>query len=93
MEGKKLSILVPVFNGEDGLKSLLTCAIRLNPNSEIIVVDDCSSNINTSKILSTINISNLHIFRNAQCGGVRNTYLKLLEGATGEGMTLRGQGG
>ena len=91
MEGKKLSILVPVFNGEDGLKSLLTCAIRLNPNSEIIVVDDCSSNINTSKILSTINISNLHIFRNEQRLGMRNNYLKLLEKAKGEWITLIGQ--
>ena len=53
-EGRNLSIIVPCFNEEGGVKMSIDNLIQTFPRAEIIVVDDCSTD-NSPKIISSFN--------------------------------------
>lgn len=71
---EKVSVIIPVFNGEKTIKTCLQNIIKKNKNlkKEIIVIND-NSNDNTSKILKTFkNIKVFNLKQNKGVGFARN---------------------
>ena len=78
----KLSVLVPVFNEEAGIGTILERVAAVPLAKEIIVVDDCS-NDGTDEILQAIDIPNLRKVQhsvNRGKGAAIRTAIELAEG-------------
>jgi glycosyltransferase involved in cell wall biosynthesis len=76
----KLSVIIPVFNEEESITSLIEKVHNVPIDKEIIVVDDCSQD-RTPELLHTI--SNIQVFthsRNQGKGAAIRTGLKYAKG-------------
>ncbi len=60
----KLSVLMPVYNEEAGLETILRRVAEVDLPKEIIVVDDCSRD-GTPEILRSIDLPGLRVVRHA----------------------------
>jgi len=87
----KLSILIPVYNEEDGVRELIqrVAAVNLGIEKEIIVVDDCSTD-NTASILAGLNhIPGLRVIRHEINRGKGAGIRTALAAASGDLMIIQ----
>lgn len=86
---KKVSVIVPVFNAENTIKTALDSLLKQSwSNIEIIVIDDCSTD-NTLKVLEEYSEeSNLFVYQNDENKGAYPTRNKGLVLATGDLVTV-----
>lgn len=82
----KLSIIMPIFNGEKNVEKSLNNLFELNMNKEIIVINDCSTD-NTLNILNTYSnkITLINLDTNQGVSKARNIGKSI---ATGEFITF-----
>ncbi|MGI5917449.1 MAG: glycosyltransferase family 2 protein [Anaerolineae bacterium] len=79
----KLSVLVPVYNEEEGVREILRRVAAVDVDKEIIVVDDCSDD-GTMGILEQMDIPNLRIVRHKVNRGKGAAIRTALAAATGD---------
>jgi len=84
----KLSVLVPVYNEEASVETILRRVAALNMEREIIVVDDCSSD-GTASILDKINIPGLQVIHHQVNTGKGAAIRTALEAATGDAIIIQ----
>ncbi len=84
----KLSVLIPVYNEEAGVATILERVAAVPVEKEIIVVDDCSSD-RTWEILQRINIPGLRLFRHEVNKGKGAGIRTALAEATGDAIIIQ----
>lgn len=84
----KLSVLIPVYNEEAGLETILRRVAEVAIDKEIIVVDDCSRD-GTSAILSQIEIPGLRVIRHEVNRGKGAAIRTALQAATGDAVIIQ----
>lgn len=84
----KLSVLMPVYNEEAGLATILERVAAVDVNKEIIVVDDCSSD-GTAEILAQIDLPEVRMVRHAVNRGKGAAIRTALEAATGDAVIIQ----
>jgi len=84
----KLSVLMPVYNEEAGLATILGRVAAVDVEKEIIVVDDCS-NDRTAEILAQVDIPELRTVRHAVNRGKGAAIRSALEAATGDAIIIQ----
>ena len=84
----KLSVLMPVYNEEAGLETILRRVNAVNMDKEIIVVDDCSSD-RTAEILEQIDIPGLRVIRHAVNRGKGAAIRTALQAVTGDAVIIQ----
>lgn len=84
----KLSVLMPVYNEEAGLETILRRVNAVNMDKEIIVVDDCSSD-RTAEILEQIDIPGLRVIRHAVNRGKGAAIRTALQAVTGDAIIIQ----
>lgn len=84
----KLSVLMPVYNEEDGLATILERVAAVPVDKEIIVVDDCSGD-RTWAILQDIKIPGLRTFRHETNKGKGAAIRTALAQATGDAVIIQ----
>ncbi|MHB0858522.1 MAG: glycosyltransferase family 2 protein [Anaerolineae bacterium] len=84
----KLSVLIPVYNEEAGLETLLGRVAAVQVDKEIIVVDDCSHD-GTGRILDRIRLPQLRIIRHGVNQGKGAAIRTALEAATGDVVVIQ----
>lgn len=89
MNNKKVSILIPTYNGEKYIKETIdSCLNQTYPNIEIIVIDDCSID-NTVNILKQYD-KEIKLYLNEQNQGISKNVNKGVDLLTGEYFILLG---
>jgi glycosyltransferase involved in cell wall biosynthesis len=83
-----LSVLMPVYNEEAGLATILTRVAAVPIEKEIIVVDDCSSD-RTAEILASTQIPGLRAIRHAVNRGKGAAIRTAIAAATGDAMIIQ----
>ena len=83
-----LSVLMPVYNEEDGLEAILRKVAAVDIEKEIIVVDDCSVD-GTSRILKKIDLPQLRVIRHARNLGKGAAIRTALEAVTGDAVIIQ----
>ena len=59
----RLSIVVPAFNEQDGIKIVISTLIKTFPGAEIIIVDDGSSDHTYKNALDFVSLSSaVHLY-------------------------------
>lgn len=84
----KLSVLMPVYNEEDGLETILRRVAAVDVAKEIIVVDDCSTDA-TSEILAKLDLPDLHVERHPVNRGKGAGIRTALAAATGDAVIIQ----
>lgn len=84
----KLSVLMPVYNEEAGLATILERVAAVDVEKEIIVVDDCSSD-RTAEILAQVNIPELRTVRHSVNRGKGAAIRSALQAATGDAIIIQ----
>jgi dolichol-phosphate mannosyltransferase len=84
----KLSVLIPVYNEEAGVATILARVAAVPVEKEIIVVDDCSRD-RTWEILQGINIPGLRLFRHEVNKGKGAGIRTALAEATGDAIIIQ----
>ncbi len=84
----KLSVLVPVYNEEDGVDAILRRVAAVPIEKEIIVVDDCSSD-STESILQKLEIPELRIIRHNTNRGKGAAIRTAIEIAQGDAIIIQ----
>ncbi|HUT15407.1 MAG TPA: glycosyltransferase family 2 protein [Anaerolineae bacterium] len=84
----KLSVLIPVYNEEAGVETILRRVSAVDIDKEIIVVDDCSTD-GTARILAQIDISNLHVIRHQVNRGKGAAIRTAIQAATGDAIIIQ----
>jgi len=84
----KLSVLVPVFNEEDHIQELLRRVLALPCVTEVIIVDDRSSD-DTWQVLSQVNNSRMRVFRHEVNQGKGAAIRTALGHATGDMVIIQ----
>ncbi len=78
-----VSVLVPVYNGEDTLAGCIESVLAQDyPALEVVVVDDCSTD-GTNAVLSAY-ADRVKALRNERNSGIAKTYNRALSASTGE---------
>ena len=82
-----VSVLVPVYNGEDTLAGCIESVLAQDyPALEVVVVDDCSTD-GTNAVLSAY-ADRVKALRNERNSGIAKTYNRALSESTGEIVML-----
>jgi len=84
----KLSVLVPVYNEEASLETILRRVAAVGVDMEIIVVDDCSTD-GTPDILERIGIPGLRVIRHQVNRGKGAAIRTALQAATGDAVIIQ----
>ncbi len=84
----KLSVLMPVYNEEAGLATILQRVAAVDVNKEIIIVDDCSSD-GTGGILAQVDLPEVRIVRHAVNRGKGAAIRSALAAATGDAVIIQ----
>jgi dolichol-phosphate mannosyltransferase len=84
----KLSVLMPVYNEEAGLETILARVAAVDVEKEIIVVDDCSSD-DTASILARLDIPDMRVIRHAKNRGKGAAIRTAMEAATGDAVIIQ----
>lgn len=84
----KLSVLIPVYNEEAGVATILERVAAVPVEKEIIVVDDCSRD-RTWEILQGLNIPGLRLFRHEVNKGKGAGIRTALAEATGDAIIIQ----
>ena len=84
----KLSVLIPVYNEEAGVATILERVAAVPVEKEIIVVDDCSRD-RTWEILQSMNIPGLRLFRHEVNKGKGAGIRTALAEATGDAIIIQ----
>ena len=84
----KLSVLMPVYNEEAGLETILRRVAAVDIEKEIIVVDDCSSD-GTAGILERIDIPGLKVIRHSVNRGKGAAIRTALQAVTGDAVIIQ----
>ena len=84
----KLSVLMPVYNEEAGLATILERVAAVDVDKEIIVVDDCSSD-RTAEILAEVEIPELRSVRHPVNRGKGAAIRSALQAATGDAVIIQ----
>lgn len=90
MENKKISIILPVYNGEDIIEKCIKSILNQTyENFELIIINDASSD-NTTNIINEISKkdSRIKIIHNKKNSGVSKSRNLGIEEATGEYITF-----
>lgn len=91
---KKLSIVIPTYNGEEFLADTLSSIVaqHMSGHVEVVVCDDCSSD-KTCDIAQTFidKYQNIKLFKNAENLGMDGNFEKAASHATGEYIWFCGQ--
>jgi glycosyltransferase involved in cell wall biosynthesis len=84
----KVSVCIPVFNGENYLHDCIHSVLKQNyDNFEILIMDNCSTD-STQMIVSEIQDNRIRYIRNDKNIGVFNNFSKCLAEAHGEYFIL-----
>ena len=84
----KLSVLMPVYNEEAGLETILQRVAAVDVEKEIIVVDDCSRD-GTSEILRRMHIADLCVISHPVNQGKGAAIRTALQAATGDAVIIQ----
>jgi len=84
----KLSILMPVYNEEAGLRTILERVAAVNIDKEIIIVDDCSSD-GTGQILSEVDLPDVRVLRHETNRGKGAAIQTALAAVTGDAVIIQ----
>jgi dolichol-phosphate mannosyltransferase len=84
----KLSVLMPVYNEEAGLETILQRVAAVDVDKEIIVVDDCSKD-RTSEILRGMSIPGLRVISHQVNQGKGAAIRTALKAATGDAVIIQ----
>jgi dolichol-phosphate mannosyltransferase len=84
----KLSVLMPVYNEEQGVATIIQRVAAVSVEKEIIVVDDCSRD-KTLSILQSLNIPDLRIFHHEVNKGKGAAIRTALAHATGDAVIIQ----
>jgi glycosyltransferase involved in cell wall biosynthesis len=84
----KLSVLIPVYNEEEGVAEILRRVAAVPVEKEIIVVDDCSRD-RTWEILRSLNIPELRMFCHEVNKGKGAAIRTALAEATGDAIIIQ----
>ena len=84
----KLSVLMPVYNEEAGLATILERVSAVDIDKEIIVVDDCSSD-GTAAILEKINLPALRVIRHSVNQGKGAAIRTAMQAASGDAVIIQ----
>ena len=84
----KLSVLMPVYNEEAGLETILRRVAAVPIEKEIIIVDDCSSD-RTAEILNAIEIANVRVIRHPINRGKGAAIRTALEAVSGDAVIIQ----
>lgn len=84
----KLSVLMPVYNEEAGLETILRRVQAVPVEKEIVVVDDCSTD-GTSRILEAIELPELKVFRHQVNRGKGAAIRTAIAAATGDAIIIQ----
>ena len=84
----KLAVLMPVYNEEAGLETILQRVAAVPIDKEIIVVDDCSHD-GTAEILSRIQIPGLRIMRHPTNRGKGAAIRTAIAAVTGDAVIIQ----
>lgn len=83
-----LSVIIPVYNKEGAIETVINKVNSLPIEKEIIVVNDCS-NDRTAVILSSVSLINLKVIHHASERGKNAAARTGLENATGEFIIIQ----
>jgi glycosyltransferase involved in cell wall biosynthesis len=85
---KKVSIILPTFNGSKYFAaSIKSCLNQTYGNLELIIIDDCSTDPGTLKIINSFKDARIKYYRNAQNMGVSYSLNLGFEKAVGSFFT------
>ena len=84
----KLSVLMPVYNEEAGLETILKRVAAVDMDKEIIVVDDCSSD-GTARILEKLRIPGLRVIRHEVNRGKGAAVRTAIGAVTGDAIIIQ----
>jgi dolichol-phosphate mannosyltransferase len=84
----KLSVLMPVYNEEAGLETILERVAAVDVDKEIVVVDDCSSD-RTAEILAEVDFPELCSVRHPVNRGKGAAIRSALQAATGDAIIIQ----
>ena len=84
----KLSVLMPVYNEEAHVGTILRRVATVDIEKEIIVVDDCSSD-KTASLLKEIDIPNLRVIRHSVNRGKGAAIRTALQAVTGDAVIIQ----
>ncbi|MGI6368367.1 MAG: glycosyltransferase family 2 protein [Anaerolineae bacterium] len=84
----KLSVLMPVYNEEQGVESILRRVHAVPIDKEIVVVDDCSTDA-TARILGSIDLPNLRVLRHEVNRGKGAAIRTAMAAATGDAIIIQ----
>ncbi len=84
----KLSVLMPVYNEEDGLETILRRVAAVDIDKEIIVVDDCSKD-RTPEILARMDIPGLRVIRHPVNRGKGAAIRTAIAAVTGDAVIIQ----
>ncbi|NLT73954.1 MAG: glycosyltransferase family 2 protein [Chloroflexi bacterium] len=84
----KLSVLMPVYNEEAGLESILQRVNAVAVDKEIIIVDDCSTD-GTRRILQAIDLPGVRVFRHPENRGKGAAIRTAIAAARGDAIIIQ----
>jgi glycosyltransferase involved in cell wall biosynthesis len=85
---KKVSIILPTFNGNKYLAaSIISCLNQTHRNLELIIIDDCSDDPGTLKVINSFNDDRIRYYKNDKNMGVSYSLNFGFEKACGEYFT------
>jgi glycosyltransferase involved in cell wall biosynthesis len=92
----KLSILIPVYNAGIGVETCIRSALKVQGNTEVLVIDDCSEEKTKSilkKIYDEASKENpkFRVEFNQVRLGMRGNYVNLINKASGDWICIIGQ--
>ena len=74
ISGKKVSIILPTFNGSKYLgRSIKSCLEQTHKNLELIIIDDCSTDPGTLKVISSFKDTRIRYYKNDKNLGISSS--------------------